>query len=536
MFVRGISILVSSAVDVGNIPAPRPWDGLSAACAQAALRALQAEAEFLPLSARLAHPEAYRKIQRARREQLEAFLWVDPNAAALDRMQDLIGAICEEGSWSASGAAFDDPFHPNIDLQAAETGALLAWLLRRHGARLGEHNPRIPSVLLGELRRRLFRPMLAHDDYPFMRGGGRCPALVLSDLLIGCLLTEKSPSNRQQPVKLLLRLLDRLCAAPQSPEAPLEERLTDACAIADLARLLKRLTRGELDLTRSQPPGVWLDGMLIPWIAEDSFFDPAGGGIRPPLSGMDLFRLGYLAGDRALCALGAQLHRRRARPAASVSGRILSMEYMRALEDESGAPPRLKRASTEDGSLMLSRADALCAAIAGGRGGAGDVALFHGATPILAGAGPDARSLPLIDGRAPLARPSQPPAAEADFGAERDLMSVDLTDAYPAQCGLSAYQRTLMVSRSDAVVRLVDAFEFAQPAGQLCFRFFAAQRPLSLRNAVRLGPVTLSWDGDLLPEISELPAGESAPGGWLLCFTLRNPPTRLICGFRFEVN
>ena len=115
MFARGISILTGSAVDPGNIPVPRPSDLLTDRCNQAALRALQAEAEFMPPSERVREPERYARIQRARREQLEAFLWVEPNDAALERMLDLIGMILEEGCWAEHGG-FDDPAHPTIDL------------------------------------------------------------------------------------------------------------------------------------------------------------------------------------------------------------------------------------------------------------------------------------------------------------------------------------------------------------------------------------------------------------------------------------
>lgn len=538
MFSDGISILIGSAVDVGAIPAPRPWDALTERCARDAQRSLQAPARFMSLSRRLKDPQGYAQLQRERREQLEAFLWIEPNAAALEKMLDLISQICEEGAWSAAGVAFDDPAHPAIDLQAAETGMLFAWLLRRHGARLSECNPRIPSVLLSEVRRRLLGPMLAHEDYPFMHLGGRRPAQVAVDLLLCCLMLEKSPARRQQPVKLLLRLLDENCDAPQSPRAPLTDRLADACAVADLTRLLKRLTRGELDLTREQPPESWLDGLLIPWIAGDSFFDTAGDALQPPLPGIDLFRLGYLTRDRSLCALGAQLHRACPRDSDSLNGRVLSMEYMRAALDEQTRPPRLRRAATEGAALMLSREEPLYAAIAGdgGRGNAGDVVLFFEDAPVLTVAGGDVRSLPLIDGRAPLSRPAQAPAAEADFGDRRDLMSVDLTDTYPASCALSAYQRTLMVSRGEATVRLVDAFEFHHAPEQICFRFVSARKPLFLQSCVRLGPVDLRWDGEMQPEISELAARDCFPGGWLVCLTLRPVPARLICGFSFEAN
>ncbi len=539
MFVRGISILSSSAVDVGNISVPRPWDAWEDACIQGAMRAMQWEAEFMPLSKRLEEPERYRRIQRTRRELLETFLWIEPNADALKRMADLISQICEEGSWSAGTEAFDDPAHPQIDLQAAETGILFAWLLRRHGARLAEFDARIPGTLLDQVRRRLLKPVSAHDDYDFMDGHGYCPALILADLLLCAVLMERLPSHRQQPVKLILRMLDRLCATSPPTDISLQERLVDCCAVADLVRLLKRLTRGELDLTRLQPPSTWLDEVLIPYVTGDWFCDPSGADMHPALSGLDVFRLGYFSRDTALSALGAQMHRIGDKPAFSVSGRILSMEYMRALEDVHGPVPRLRRAASENNLLMISRMDAFFTAIwaTGKRKNAGSIALFAGSMPILADIGGNLHSLPLIEDFAPEDHPSHPLDADADFGADRDLMSVDLTSAYGDLCPLSAYQRTLMTLQRDGTVRLVDAFEFTRPVQQVCFRFISIQKPVSLREVVRLGPVTMSWDGDMLPHISPLPPSETFPdGAWILSFLQQEPPTRFICGFTFEMD
>ena len=538
MFARGIAILTSSSLDVGNIPAPRPYDALAESCGRAAMRALQAPLQFMPPSARAEDPARWARIQRNRREQLEAFLWVEPNAAALERMADLLGLIASEGRWAEGGASFDDPFRPDIDLQAAETGMLFAWTLRRHGAKLAERDPRIPGALVGEVRRRLLAPLLAHEDYPFMLGEGRCPALIISDLLMSCLLMERNPSRRQQPVKLLLRLLDRLCGEGTAEFAPYAERLADACALSDLARLLKRLTRGELDLTDALPPENMLDSALIPWMAGNYFFDPTGADMQPPASGMDIFRLGHLTRDRVLCALGAQLNRVENRPSFSLNGRVLSMEYMRAAQDESASPPRMRRAA-ESGRMMVSRVDALTAAIAGAgaRSNAGDLALFCGNTPVIVDAGGDAHSLPLIGGFSPVAWVDEVPT-DADFGKDRDLMSVDLTDAYPKICPLATYQRTLITMQSDGTVRLVDAFEFTGQVQELDFRFITAQRPQPLQDGgVRLGPVDMSWDGDMIPEFADLPATPVFPDGcYLLRFKLREPTQRLICGFTFEAN
>lgn len=538
MFARGIAVLISSTVDTGNLPAPRLSDLLADRLNQQALRALQTQPEHMSLSKRIRDPEAYARIQQKRREALEAFLWIEPNSAALDCMADLIFEICEEQCWSVC-THIDDPTRPAIDPQAAETGALFAWLLRRHGDRLAEHSPRIQSVMLSEVRRRLFSPILAHDDYPFMQGGGHCPALVLSDLLFACVLMEKAPARRQQPVKLLLRLLDRLCAVQSDPFAPVEERLIDACAIADLCRLMKRVTRGEFDLTRSMPPEGWLDDLIIAWIRGDFFINPCGESMRPQISGMDIFRLGYLTRDRALCALGAQMGNLTEQMSASLSGRVLSMEYLRAAQDECGDPPRLRRAAAENGALMISRSGEFFAALsaAGNRANAGNILLFWGSSPILMDGGGAIHSLPTIDGCAPLLCPTKLPPTDADFGQEHDLMSVDLTAAYPESCPLAAFQRTLMVSRTDDTVRLVDAFEFMQPVRYVSFRFVCAQRPVSLRDTVRIGPVNLSWDGDMLPEITELPPCNAFPSAlWLIELRMQTIPRRLICGFTFEQN
>lgn len=534
MFARGISILVASNVDAGNIPSPRPYDALADRCAQAALRAMQAENDSMTLSERAAQPDRYARLQQKRREQLESFLWVEPNRDALECILDLIGAILEEISWADRDQPVDDPAKPKIDVQAAETAMLLAWVMRRHGSKLKEICPNLAAEIASQLRRRLLSPMLAHNDYAFMRGRGVCPMLILSDLLLSCLMLEDSPSRRQQPIKHLMLLLDRVYSLPPSALTPLEDRLADACALADLARLLKRISRGELDLTRDVPTGTRLDDILIPWIHTDCFFDPAGNGLQPHISGMDVFRLGYLSRDNALTALGAHINRLNNRPSASVNGRVLNMEYLRAAQDENNPLPHLRRAAAEDRSLMVSRMGRLCTAITtgGDRANAGDFVIFSDSVPVIADMGGLIHSLPEIDGCGPMIRPRFGVSADADFGRERDLMSTDLSGCYGEECGVAAYQRTLMTMRSDGTIRLVDAFELIRQPKEIAFRFVCAQKPLILGDCVRIGAMHLFWDGEMEPEICE--AGEGSEKCYLLKLKMVNPQRRLICGFRFE--
>ena len=535
MFSRGLSVLLSPSVDPGNVQVPRPYDALNEECRLAAVKAVQAKRGHMTLTERLGDPSAWHKLQTDRRRQLESLLWVETTPQSLAAMADLIDEICAEGAWGAA-VPLDDPFRPAIDLQAAETGALMAWLVRKHGAKLNECHPALPVRMLSEVRRRLMTPIAAHDDYPFMAGRGACPALISCDLLLCQLLMEKAPVRQQGTVKLLLRTLDRICGSRDRDLLPLSERLTDACAVADLARLIKRLTRGELDFTRDYPPESWMDDVLIPWINGEYFFDPAGTGMRPPLAGMDLFRLGYFTYDRAISALGAQLVRRSNRPCASLTGRILSMEYMRAAEDERATPPRLKRAASDSGMVMISRVDSFYAAVTGGggRANAGDICLFADGLPILVDAGGEVHSLPLLDDVAPRIALQSPPATDANFSEERDILTADLSGIYPDEVMPAAYQRTLMTLRRDGTVRLVDAFDFIRKPSTLVFRFVTAQRPEIGANGVRLGPVLLTWDGDMKPDAEPMPCA-AFPDAHMLRFRMTGLPSRLICGFTFEL-
>ena len=538
MFARATAALSGSGLDAGNVNVPRPNDLLYESCARRAADALRAPYPRFSASERSTKPETYRSAQRARRAALESLLWMDLNQNALDSTLDLIELICQEDCWSVFLEKFDDPMCPRIDAQAAETGALIAWVLRRHGAKITETAPGLAARMLCEVRRRLFAPILNGGDYDFLRGEGATPALILTDIAIACMLMEKTPARRLPPLKLILHTLDRLCLSKRYAPRALVYRLSDACALADFARIAKRLTRGEVDFTRETPPSDGLDDVLIPWIGREYFFDPAGRGMTPNVSGMDYFRLGYFTRDRAIAALGAELLRERDRPAASVTGRILGMELVRDVRDEVSPPPRLRRAAMADGSILLSRVGGMTCAVTQGsdRANAGDVVLFSDASPILIDtAASDDHNLPVINGARPLRRPRGSVPMDCDFKGDHDLMSADLSMCYPDTCAVHAYQRTLMTMRGDQTVRLIDAFEFAAPPAQLMFRFITPQKPLILRDCVRLGPVVMTWDGDLIVEARDSEIDSEFPEKCAIVqFTVQRPSARSIFSFTFE--
>ena len=524
VFYRGYSILSTTARPEA-LPSPLAAGPAREWAHAGAHLAMSRDLPAMKLSQRLSDPGAYLRLQKGRRQALEALIAVEPDGPRLERVTDLICMIVEESTWGENprGGVFDDDQHPCIDFQCAETLMLLAWVRRALGESLGS---RISAKLQYEARRRVFSPFLAHTDYPFMRfvgpGSDRedRPLCILSDILLSAMLLESDAGRRAAVLKQALWLIDQAVQARSQRVVGLNDELAETAAITDLCLLLRKLTRGQMDLTEVYPTPDWLDALLIPWLEGDSFIDPATGNMKPNLSGQALFRVGLASGDEALTALGATLYRSAHVPSATVTGRILDLSCAGMLSAQLDKPPKLKHAATARNRLMVSRFGGMtCALHAGGnRANAGSLALFADGRPILVET-PNQVSLPLIGGAAQLASPAEN-APEAAFGAdvcpadfetepERDLMSVDLTHVWPAGLGARSIQRTAMVLRGDGMLRLVDAFDL-ETAAPVTFRFVTPQRPEMIKPdgstpvGVRLGPVTLSWEGSMRCDIASL--------------------------------
>lgn len=559
MFLRGYNIIASLARPEG-LPSPQATGAAKEWAQAGAHLAMSRDLPGMPLSQRLADPAAYLRLQRGRRQALEALACVQADVPALERATDLICMIVEESSWSENpkGAHFDDEQHPEIDFQCAETAMLLAWVSRAMGEQLGS---RVAGKLLYEVRRRVFSPFLAHGDYPFMRsvgpGSGRCrrPLCILCDILLAAILLETDASRRGAILKQSLRLIDQGIENRERRVSPLEDELAQTAAITDLCALLRKLTRGSMDLTEVYPLSDWLDALLVPWLDSGCFADPATGDMHPQLSGQEFFRVGLAANDEALTALGAALHRSGRRPSATVTGRLLDLSCAGMLAAQSDRPPRLRHASTARNRVMLSRFGGLTACVhtGGGARNAGTLLLYAGETPVLVEI-PGSASVPRIGGLSQLDDPraNAPESAfggdvcPADFDAQpdREMMSVDLTQAYPPKAAARSVQRTAMVTRGDAVLRLVDAFDLDSPA-PVEFRFLTPQRPervagASFGDGVKLGPVLLTWDGELRLGMSQtggrFPADD--PSGaplYLVTLTTPQPIQRHFFTFSFSM-
>ena len=226
--------------------------------------------------------------------------------------------------------------------------------------------------------------------------------------------------------------------------------------------------------------------------------------MTPNVSGAELYRVARAADDDALMALGAHLHRLDPRPSATVTGRLMDGLCALDLAGEKRKAPRIRSAATPRDRVMVSRFSGMtCAVHTGGNAAnAGGMALFCDGRPVLIEA-PGAPNLPKVAGRGQLDAPELDCEAEFRPGQDRDILSVDLTHAWTPGL-VRMYQRTAMVDRTEAILRLVDAFELEESA-VLAFRFHTPIAPERLAGGLRLGPVDLTWEGDLLLRADPLP-------------------------------
>ena len=464
------------------------------------------------LSERMSRPREYEALQRARRTGLEEILHEELTEENLRDAIDLICAICEESTWAqiTPHVPFEDESFPKIDLNCAETAVLFGWASYRMGElvsdddrkeeTLRKHIPAVMSRMLFEVRRRVFRAATVHEDYPFISGESAYSLSIAVDIAVAAMLLERDEARLNRLLKSMFGVIDKLLGDHNHYYIPLEENVTDVASVANLVYLIQRLTKGAVDLSCTTPDQESVDEILFSWISEDYFIDPSGSGMQPPISGSDVFRIGKIVTDRDLAALGSQLHSLRKIMPRTFLSRMLDPAFASQLEGNIDKPPRLKYAALRGNRLMTVRmGDLYCAMHAGGgRGNVGEICMFMNGLPMIPfmPAPSDARNLPKFNKYEQVDQPKETCIADFTAYSDRETLSIDLTDAYPPECKLESYQRTIISMRDESTLRLVEAVRFTEPSSA-AFTFYLALRPTVVSAAVRIGQIRLTWEGTL---------------------------------------
>lgn len=162
------------------------WESAPAAARKALATAVDAALArpwtVLPATGFLAYKrtgdrETFEQVYFARRTRLAAAAVAaalhGPTPDLLDEVIDGVWLLCDEAGWCLPAheqqgddhGPLPDPDRPTLDLFAAETGGLLAWLDVLLGDALDIHAPLVRERLRRTVRERVVAPFLARDDW-----------------------------------------------------------------------------------------------------------------------------------------------------------------------------------------------------------------------------------------------------------------------------------------------------------------------------------------------------------------------------------
>ncbi|NLG26216.1 MAG: hypothetical protein GX558_12730 [Clostridiales bacterium] len=468
-------------------------------------------------------------------------------------LAELIWAILGEPCWtlpatallSPDGLPLPDPAAPLVDEAAALTAGHLAMAAQLAGGPLNRCAPGLLRMMEWEALRRVVAPFLAVPDMGWMRGPRGGALRCLSGVTMAFLTFERDDRRRWQCMRKAWQLLGSLLKflAPDGGVlSGLESWQQIAGNVTDLLYMVRAASGGEVDARREPTFGRLARFPALCHIAGGWFFNPGERSMRPALDGAEVFRIGMLAQDAAVCDLGAYLSMEGS--AGSAFDSVLR-EAQRALNDEAllagpFEPQRPIQAYLPTLEYMIARwTDAsdegpILAAHGGDNGvvdghlDVGDALVFFGGQPALIDAGclpgTDRHNLPTVGGWGQGAGEAFR-AEDVSCRLERDyaMLSMNLARAYPDEAGVFSWQRTALLTRADKSVQIMDLFDLRQPA-DVAFHFLMPEKPSLGEKYAQLGAVRLRWEEELdatLEEISLPAEGGCSPwGGAVYCLTL----------------
>lgn len=155
---------------------------------------------------------------------------VEGEGRFLDAVIDGLWLICEETTWVVSAhnnwepddmypsqhRILPDDTNPYIDLFAAQTSAVLAYVLYLIKNQLDAVSPLITARVEREIEKRLIHPFLSHNDFWWMGYGAKTVnnwnPWILSNVIDTVLMIEKDDEKRKRAMERALIMLDHYLA------------------------------------------------------------------------------------------------------------------------------------------------------------------------------------------------------------------------------------------------------------------------------------------------------------------------------------
>ncbi len=500
---------------------------------RAAEKALSKPVPVLNASDWINNPGAYFACRLERRELLQALLlgeFSTNSGRYVDRIIDLSWAITEEATWAEAGdiSEIDRPEEDNF---AFETASLLAWVWHLTGSAIGKKSKYALNRIEDSVSSRILAPFSQQEAPDWTKKRGERTFERLLKLLSAYLLMDTRDKRRWVSIRRIFLLMDSLVKGiPADGVHPvnIETWVRDLSALSDAARLVLFATDERIDLTTDKKFIRMADYAVSAHMGQGLFVNPDGAP-APTLPGETIFKIGHAANNPALQKLGAMLGQGQSDvPGVSITDKIMTSLIHKHYLSASPRCPVRKRVSLPIGKLVSAYQSGFQAAISGGsrlsfHEDACNLFITYLGEPVFfdTGAGHSRaayHSCPIVNGIFPEKGFSGAKDIEAQFEEAYTYLYADLAPAFPDSAGVTAWQRTVMLSPFEKRVRIVEAYDLSSPAESVTIRYVTPVRPEKTPvGNIRIGNTIFSSESGLPLRITPL---ENA---WAIEIDIENP-------------
>ncbi|CAL1518936.1 heparinase II/III family protein [Chitinophaga sp. MM2321] len=277
------------------------------------------------LIVRTGNRSEYQDIANRKRQALATLLLAEVYENKGRFTDDIINgvwSICEESFWGASAhlprnkelAGLVDVSAPFVELFSAETATLLSWVDYYAGPKLDAVSPQVRKRIYYEINNRIFQPLMTkHHGWMSSNANGRRPnnwnPWICSNWLNSVLLIEKDDTKRVSAVHKILGVLDNFLN-PYPADGGCDEGPgywgAAAASLYDNISLLNLASNNAFTYVFSDEK-VRNMGQFIykAQISEHYFLDFADADPQPGMAGSMIYRFGKDIKDTAMMQFGA---------------------------------------------------------------------------------------------------------------------------------------------------------------------------------------------------------------------------------------
>ena len=482
---------------------------------------------------------------------------IDNQGRFLDQLVNGVWLICEESYWGVpahvrvqkAGSDLPDVAEPTVDLFAAETASLVAYVLYLLGPQLDKVSPLVRPRIEAEIQRRVLEPLLTRDDFGWMgfvdleRRPNNWNPWINSNWLACVLAIEADPDRCKQAIAKMMRSLDKFID-PYPADGGCDEGPSywgrAGASLFECLDLLHKATDGQIDVFGESLVQEIGRFVYRAHIDEDYYvnFADAPAVVQPDAA--LVYRYGEAIDDAAMRAFGVWLAQRQhlfdpstdpdqTRAGAGYSilrqvPRLFSLQAMAAVEGQPALPRDVWLPVIE---VMIARdqagsTDGFYVAAKGGHNAEshnhndiGQFIVYIDGHPVLIDAGVETytrktfsderytiwtmqsgfHNLPTINGH--MQAPGQQFAArDAHYRADDEsaTLALNIAGAYPAEAGVKSWQRTVRLVRGQAV-EIEGHYQLEAVTGTLTLNLLTpCGVDLSTSGIIRLSPAPVAGE------------------------------------------